>query len=895
MPSHSHRPGPLRQTNKRNKRSKASKRSLNRGAGGRINAKLNASRRTVAKSKADRRHMIQQKRKASREAILQKRRGLDGSAPPPRVVGVISLGQEQDIETRLIEMLLSDADKVVREEKNATITAKYNAHKKDGTLTFLANSKAFTPHYGAEIDGQVMAAMDLCRTCDVVLFVIDGNGPNPDEDNIVGMSINTDERSVGTSKSVKSHFSQAWDHLISERGDRIISALKAQGLPTPVTILAKTAEDEEGEDYMTMKSAKSARRATLKRGLNLRKYVGRFATTEFGVDNDKVVEVNLTESMERTSAEEKDDMEYRQKRSSSAALVRTLCTMAASPPKWVSQAPRSYMLADKHVFDNKAQELMLTGHLRGKAPFNVNSLVHVPNLGTFACKAIRKETHKLKIHRPGQSVMEMDVGDMLVADPSQRESLEMFADANALDGEQNLVGFDEREEDQFDEEDEAAVARPTGWSDYQSSWLDAVDNLGDGDEVDHGELARELNQRNESSGASVATGVMDLDEDHDYSPEERNALLKQRSVDQTDDMEFPDEVEVEMDVKARDRFARYRSLKSFRKSHWDPKENLPETYASIFNFRSFRATQREVFADMRYVLDAATECKGKFWGSTPGRDESMNTNSDSDSDVDDLEGCIPSGSYVTVVLEGVSAKQYSQISEHGVVAAASLLPHENKVSVLHMGLSHTTQCAQLDIPVKSKDILTFRCGWRTWKARPVFSQNNLNSDKHKFERFLPQGGAFFAASCFGPVTYSPCPVMLFRQGTQSQRELLAVGSMLPADADRIVVKRIILTGYPTRVHKRHATVKYMFFNPDDVRWFKPAGLVTKHGLNGHIIESVGEHGTMKCLFNAPIKQHDTVCLPLYKRIYPKFANTAPARDDGVSVRSCVDREALRVL
>ena len=43
-------------------------------------------------------------------------------------------------------------------------------------------------------------------------------------------------------------------------------------------------------------------------------------------------------------------------------------------------------------------------------------------------------------------------------------------------------------------------------------------------------------------GASVATSVMHLDEDHDYSLEERNALLKQWSVDQTDDMEFADEL-----------------------------------------------------------------------------------------------------------------------------------------------------------------------------------------------------------------------------------------------------------------------------------------------------------------------------------------------------------------
>ena len=57
----------------------------------------------------------------------------------------------------------------------------------------------------------------------------------------------------------------------------------------------------------------------------------------------------------------------------------------------------------------------------------------------------------------------------------------------------------------------------------------------------------------------------------------------------------------------------------------------------------------------------------------------------------------------------------------------------------------------------------------------------------------------------------------------------------------------------------------------------PAGITTKHGLQGHIVQSVGDHGVMKCLFNAPIKQHDTVCLPLYKRIFPKFAPVSTKR------------------
>eukprot|EP00984_Skeletonema_dohrnii_P037763 scaffold40202_cov150-Skeletonema_dohrnii-CCMP3373.AAC.1 len=112
---------------------------------------------------------------------------------------------------------------------------------------------------------------------------------------------------------------------------------------------------------------------------------------------------------------------------------------------------------------------------------------------------------------------------------------------------------------------------------------------------------------------------------------------------------------------------------------------------------------------------------------------------------------------------------------------------------------------------------------------------------------MPTGGAFFACTVFGPVTYAPCPVLVFREATESEsldskrREFLAHGSMFGADADRIVLKRIILTGYPTRVHKRHATVKYMFYNPDDVRWFMPAGLTTKHGLQGNIVQSVGDH------------------------------------------------------
>ena len=224
---------------------------------------------------------------------------------------------------------------------------------------------------------------------------------------------------------------------------------------------------------------------------------------------------------------------------------------------------------------------------------------------------------------------------------------------------------------------------------------------------------------------------------------------------------------------------------------------------------------------------------GNEEGKSGGEDDvdvDMEQDSDDEEEEELARACVPPGAYVTITLENVPSSAYAALSPSTLLTAVSLLPHENKVSVLHMGLTHSSKSEHdAEVPIKSKDVLTFRCGWRTWQSRPVFSQHNLNSDKHKFERYMPTGGGgtYFAASVFGPVTYAPCPVLMFREaaegttedigGSGSKREFLAHGSMLGADADRIVLKRIVLTGYPTRVHKRHATVKYMFYNPEDVK------------------------------------------------------------------------------
>ena len=64
--------------------------------------------------------------------------------------------------------------------------------------------------------------------------------------------------------------------------------------------------------------------------------------------------------------------------------------------------------------------------------------------------------------------------------------------------------------------------------------------------------------------------------------------------------------------------------------------------------------------------------------------------------------------------------------------------------------------------------------------------------------------------------------------------MLHAGTLRSCDPDRVVLKKIVLSGYPVRVHKNKAVVRWMFHNPEDVRWFKPLELWTKYGRRGQI-------------------------------------------------------------
>lgn len=52
-----------------------------------------------------------------------------------------------------------------------------------------------------------------------------------------------------------------------------------------------------------------------------------------------------------------------------------------------------------------------------------------------------------------------------------------------------------------------------------------------------------------------------------------------------------------MHIPASVRFQRFRGLRSFRTSPWDPYENLPVDYAKVFGFRNYEQTGRKVMKE----------------------------------------------------------------------------------------------------------------------------------------------------------------------------------------------------------------------------------------------------------------------------------------------------------
>ncbi|KAI9029985.1 hypothetical protein CLU79DRAFT_418195 [Phycomyces nitens] len=533
-------------------------------------------------------------------------------------------------------------------------------------------------------------------------------------------------------------------------------------------------------------------------------------------------------------------------------VIRYLTSQRPKALTWRDLHP--YMLADDVQYEATSEDkgvLKVTGFARGN-PFNANRLIHLQNFGDFQLQQITTSPLAAREH-------EMQADPKVVDTPNPAEQDDLVAE-NEPDFMENEQTWPTEEELAEADERVRALGRgpdgeklkkrvPKGTSAYQAAWIPDDENE---DYSDYEEDADDMMMDDGDDVDSVGGGAFDENEDYeDIELEEKKAeddeldleeeerqyaeYLKSRQEEFKDHSEFPDEIDTPAHLPARERFARYRGLQSFRTSPWDPYENLPMDYARIFQFENYSRTKARVVSQA-------------------------------------IVGNVKPGTRITLWIKDVPRGAFEAFDKSRPYIVFGLLQYEHKTSLLNIQIQRDNAYEE---PVRSKDPMVMHLGFRRYLVRPIYSQNSNKGTNHvhKYERFLRMGKPS-VATVYGPVVFGKVPCMFYKE-TEDVNDpiLVSTGMFMNTDVKRIVAKRIVLSGHPFKVNKKSAVVRYMFFNPEDVHWFKPVQLQTKYGRVGHIRESLGTHGYMKCIFDGPLTQQDTVMMPLYKRIYPKW-NTA---------------------
>ncbi|XP_022099360.1 pre-rRNA-processing protein TSR1 homolog isoform X2 [Acanthaster planci] len=781
-----HRSGPFKQQNKAHKTGRhRSKGQIETQGKGRVNVKTQSKKNRHEISKVDRRHQALQRRQHKREETLARKRSIGGRDSAPHLVAVIGLHSDCDVKGLVEQLQSCDETSVQSPSANENISD-LSIPRFKHRLTFLTPPPDLT------------SVLDAAKVADSLLCVI-----SP---------------------------SECWDTW----GDLCLSCLFSQGLPATTVVT-------RGLDKIPVKKRNEARKV-------------------------------LQKTVERRFADEKlytFDTEQE-----GLLLLRHITEQRLKPIKW--KDARSHLLARVVNFEpNQDQEaigtLKVTGFLRG-SPLSVNGLVHLPGLGSFQMSQIDATpdpcplTTRVPKKKPKESnSMDMESGDHQMeegvvvleqADPAKQESLDSEAIPDPMEGEQTWPTEEElaQAEAALKEANTTKTSKrvPKGTSEYQATWIidsdhedeplgESDDDTSDDNDDDDGDFQDAVSQIDSDDGrlAPSQTGTdMDYETisitegnkanyDADYDEEQEKAMLEKYREERMQVM-FPDEVDTPMDVPARQRFARYRGLKSFRTSPWDPKENLPQDYARIFQFENFNRTRKRIVGEER-------------------------------------AGGAQTGNYITIHISNVPRSFFDDFEASSPLVIFGLLPHEQKMSVMHMAIKRYHNFTE---PVKAKERLIFQVGFRQFSACPILSQHS-NGDKHKYIRFLPKDD-IVVATVYAPIAFPPATVLVFKENTDGTHSLVATGSLLAANPDRIVAKKLVLSGHPLKIINKQAVVRYMFFNREDILWFKPVELHTKWGRRGHIKEPLGTHGHMKCIFDGKLKSQDTVLLNLYKRVYPKW-------------------------
>ena len=802
---------------------------------------LSSSSVSSKQARVNRSRQLQQQKR--QELVTQKRIG--SSRGPPRIVALIPLNAAIDT-AAAARRIASDCDSSLPLWGGSLQEVCWLHGGRERRLLLYSTPRTQN------------AVLDIAKVADVVCFLLSPSPPS---------ASSSSHAAADTASSLSEDADSSID--VDDFGRHAITILKAQGLPAVIGVTTASG------------TAETAAPLTAKRQAQFRRTALRYFHTAFGADTKVVAVEEQRAGMELEEAEVKDTG---REAGGAAMLLRWLSELKLREIGWRER--RCYLLAQSAAYNPQTRVLKVCGHLRGGRGLDVNGLVHVTGHGDYQIDRVeaagrkdrkgrgdggrrsrrssvaeeKKEAEDAAMRAEEEESKEGAAVPVLAASTAEkRESLLSLNPIDPLAHDQSIITEEEMAA--------AAAAADDDMADDDQRQERDDDNDGDeeeGSSLPSAQLAAAKEKRRHVPGETDHQAAWEAAlgwQGEDDSPfpaaslasegDAASELQVKRKLER-DDVDFPDEVDYPMDTVCKQRFARYRGLKSFQHSDWDVKESLPVEYSQIFSFADFKHS-RAVAARQDSQADGIVQAEG--------------------------------GEEVLLSLLDVDAEAAAAMTAGGQEGAARgplvlfcLWQHEHKVSVSHCSMLRQAEWQQ---PVKAKERMEFHCAFRRFVASPIYSSHPPQQPRALVDRFFhPE--RFTTVSFYSRILFPPAPVLMFLPPSASSspssssaiNPIVASGSLSSIDPDRLQLKRIVLTGSPVSCHGRQAIVRHMFFNPADVDWFKPVELRSKRGLVGHIRQSHGLKGGMDCSFDGRLQQSDVVCMMLYKRQFCKLDTAA---------------------
>lgn len=233
-----------------------------------------------------------------------------------------------------------------------------------------------------------------------------------------------------------------------------------------------------------------------------------------------------------------------------------------------------------------------------------------------------------------------------------------------------------------------------------------------------------------------------------------------------------------------------------------------------------------------------------------------------------LEGYRP-GAYVRLQLTDIPCEFVEHFDPHYPILVGGLLASEQVMGYVQVRIKRHRWHPKI---LKTNDPLVFSMGWRRFQSVPVYSLDD--GTRNRMLKYSPEHMhclATFWALAARPNT-GFCAFNSLDQHVSSFR-ISATGTVLDVDQGsrgHKIVKKLKLTGVPTKVYKNTAFIKDMFTSRLEVARFEGATLRTVSGIRGQIKKPLAKpEGQFRATFEDKILMSDIVFLRCWYAIEPR--------------------------